>query len=68
MVEKLINNTLTSTKDFEDLYPFDSNFMIINGNDLHYIDKGKGIRYFEVIRGVKIRYVYYSVGKKYKYI
>jgi pimeloyl-ACP methyl ester carboxylesterase len=42
MVEKLINNTLTSTKGFEDLYPFESNFMNINGNDLHYIDKGKG--------------------------
>ena len=42
MVEKLINNTLTSTEGFEDLYPFESNFMNINGNDLHYIDKGKG--------------------------
>ncbi|MCK5163100.1 MAG: alpha/beta fold hydrolase [Desulfobacula sp.] len=42
MVEKLINNKLTSTKGFEDLYPFDSNFININGHDLHYIDKGKG--------------------------
>lgn len=42
MVEKIINNKLTSTKDFEDLYPFESSFMNINGHDLHYIDKGKG--------------------------
>jgi haloalkane dehalogenase len=42
MVEKIINNQLTSTKDFEDLYPFESSFMNINGHDLHYIDKGKG--------------------------
>ena len=42
MVEKHINNKLTSTKGFEDLYPFDSNFMDINGHDLHYIDKGEG--------------------------
>jgi cis-3-alkyl-4-acyloxetan-2-one decarboxylase len=42
MVEKRINDRLTSTKGFEDLYPFDSNFMNINGNDLHYVDKGEG--------------------------
>ncbi len=42
MVEKNINATLTSTKSFEELYPFDSLFMNINGHDLHYIDKGKG--------------------------
>ncbi|MCD4676721.1 MAG: alpha/beta fold hydrolase [Desulfobacula sp.] len=42
MVEKLINNKLTSTKGFEDLFAFDSNFININGHDLHYIDKGKG--------------------------
>ena len=42
MVKKLINDKLTSTKDFEDLYPFEPNFMNINGHDLHYIDKGKG--------------------------
>ncbi|MCK5696316.1 MAG: alpha/beta fold hydrolase [Desulfobacula sp.] len=42
MVEKIINDKLTSTKDFDDLYPFESRFMNINGHDLHYIDKGKG--------------------------
>ncbi|MBT7259741.1 MAG: alpha/beta fold hydrolase, partial [Desulfobacula sp.] len=42
MVEKCINNKLTSTKGFENLYPFNSNFMNINGHDLHYIDKGEG--------------------------
>ncbi|MBU8849004.1 MAG: alpha/beta fold hydrolase [Desulfobacterales bacterium] len=42
MVERLINNKLTSTKNFEVLYPFESKFMNINGHDLHYIDKGEG--------------------------
>ncbi|MCP3873848.1 MAG: alpha/beta fold hydrolase [Desulfobacteraceae bacterium] len=42
MVEKLINQKLTSTRGFEDLYPFESNFLNINGHDLHYIDKGNG--------------------------
>ncbi|WP_299983139.1 alpha/beta fold hydrolase [Desulfobacula sp.] len=42
MVERLINNKLTSTKKFEALYPFESNFMNINGHDLHYIDEGEG--------------------------
>ncbi len=42
MIEKIINNKVTSTKGFEDLYPFDSNFININGYDLHYVDQGKG--------------------------
>lgn len=42
MVEKKINGTLTSTKGFEDLFPFDSHFLDINGHALHYIDKGQG--------------------------
>jgi len=42
MVEKTFNNKLLSTKGFEDLYPFESNFIDINGHDLHYIDKGEG--------------------------
>lgn len=42
MVEKIINNKLTSTRGFEDLYPFESKFVTINGHDLHYIDKGNG--------------------------
>ena len=42
MVEKCINDKLTSTKGFENLYPFNSYFMNINGHDLHYIDKGEG--------------------------
>lgn len=42
MVERLINNKLTSTKKFEVLYPFESSFMNINGHDLHYIDRGEG--------------------------
>ena len=42
MVEKTFNNKLLSTRGFEDLYPFESNFIDINGHDLHYIDKGQG--------------------------
>ncbi len=42
MVKKKINDKLTSTKSFKELYPFDSHFMNINGHDLHYIDKGQG--------------------------
>ncbi len=42
MVEKIINNKLTSTKGFEDLYPFESNFINIDGHDLHYVDEGQG--------------------------
>ena len=42
MVEKIFNNKLLSTKSFQELYPFKSNFIDINGHDLHYIDKGKG--------------------------
>ena len=42
MVTKKINNQLTSTRDFADLYPFDSRFTQVNGHALHYVDKGKG--------------------------
>ncbi len=42
MVERCINDKLTTTKGFEHLYPFKSNFMNINGHDLHYIDEGEG--------------------------
>jgi haloalkane dehalogenase len=42
MVDRTINGKLTSTRSFESLYPFDSNFMDINGHQLHYIDQGKG--------------------------
>lgn len=42
MVEKTINNKQISTKGFENLYPFDSKFININGHDLHYIDEGRG--------------------------
>jgi cis-3-alkyl-4-acyloxetan-2-one decarboxylase len=42
MVEKIFNNKLLSTKGFEDLYPFESNFLDIQGLNLHYIDKGEG--------------------------
>ncbi len=42
MVEKLINQKQTSTESFKDLYPFESNFLTINGHDLHFIDKGEG--------------------------
>ena len=42
MVSKYFNNQLTSTKGFDDLYPFESNFLNINGHNLHYIDQGSG--------------------------
>ncbi|MFH2091210.1 MAG: alpha/beta fold hydrolase [Pseudomonadota bacterium] len=42
MVSKIFNNKLTSTDDFQDLYPFESNFLNIDGHNLHYIDHGKG--------------------------
>ncbi|MFH2058685.1 MAG: alpha/beta fold hydrolase [Pseudomonadota bacterium] len=42
MVSKYFNNQLTSTKGFDDLYPFESNFLNINGHNLHYIDQGRG--------------------------
>ncbi len=41
-MERKINNKKTSTKGFEDLYPFQSHFMKINGHHLHYIDEGRG--------------------------
>ncbi len=42
MVEKIINNKQISTREFEDIYPFNSNFAKINGHNLHYIDEGTG--------------------------
>ena len=42
MVKRIINKKQFSFKGFEDLYPFTSNFLNINGHDLHYVDQGKG--------------------------
>ena len=42
MVERIINGKRTSTEGFKELYPFKSNFTDINGNQIHYIDEGKG--------------------------
>lgn len=42
MVERIINNQRTSTRNFEDLYPFDSQFLNIGGHELHYLDHGQG--------------------------
>lgn len=42
MVERTINNCITTTKGFEDLYPFESNYLNTSGHKLHYIDKGQG--------------------------
>ncbi len=38
----MINGTLTSTRAFAELYPFESKFMDIRGHELHYIDEGQG--------------------------
>jgi cis-3-alkyl-4-acyloxetan-2-one decarboxylase len=42
MTNKIINNKTLSTKDFENLYPYEPNFFNNNGFDMHYIDKGQG--------------------------
>ncbi len=42
MINRTINQKETSTNGFEDLYPFDPNFLDINGQKLHYVDQGKG--------------------------
>lgn len=42
MVEKSINGTLTSTRAFAELYPFESKFMDVGGQALHYVDEGRG--------------------------
>ncbi len=42
MVTRIINGQVTSTKGFEDLYPFESHYARINGNQMHYVDQGKG--------------------------
>ncbi len=42
MVEKTINNQITSTSAFQSLYPFESNFTTINGHKMHYVDEGTG--------------------------
>lgn len=42
MVERIINNEITSTRSFKELYPYESNFVNVGGHNLHYIDKGEG--------------------------
>ncbi|MCP3941485.1 MAG: alpha/beta fold hydrolase [Desulfobacteraceae bacterium] len=42
MVKRIINKKQVSTEGFEDLYPFKSHFLNINGHDLHYVDQGTG--------------------------
>ena len=42
MVERIINNKVTSTRGFEKLYPYQSNYFLNNGFNMHYIDQGKG--------------------------
>ena len=37
-----------STKGFQDLYPFESHFLNINGHKLHYVDQGNGAPVFMV--------------------
>ena len=48
MVKRIINNRQISTKGFQDLYPFGSHYLNINGHDLHYVDEGKGAPLFMV--------------------
>ncbi|MCG8635188.1 MAG: alpha/beta fold hydrolase [Desulfobacterales bacterium] len=42
MINRRINDKETSTTGFEDLYPFEANFLDINGHKLHYVDQGEG--------------------------
>ncbi len=42
MVDRVINGTLTGTRDFQDLYPFTSRFMPVQGYVMHYLDEGRG--------------------------
>ncbi len=42
MVERVINGKKTSTRGFENLYPFEPRFLNVQGHALHYIDQGKG--------------------------
>jgi len=48
MVKRIINEKQMSTKGFQDLYPFESHFLDINGHKLHYVDQGKGAPVFMV--------------------
>ena len=42
MVTRIINGQRTSTTGFERLYPFKPHYARINGNQMHYVDQGKG--------------------------
>jgi pimeloyl-ACP methyl ester carboxylesterase len=42
MVKRRINNKELSTRGFQDLYPFESHFLNIQGHNLHYVDQGTG--------------------------
>ncbi len=42
MVKRIINQKATSTKGFEELYPFEPNFLSIGHNKMHYVDQGEG--------------------------
>lgn len=42
MVKKTINNKITSTIGFENLYPYKTRYFNNNGFNMHYVDKGKG--------------------------
>lgn len=42
MVTRTINGKATSTNGFETLYSFESQYADLNGNQMHYVDQGKG--------------------------
>lgn len=42
MVDRIINGKPVSLEGFQDLYPFDSQFIKIRGHRLHYVDQGSG--------------------------
>ena len=43
MVRRIINGKETSTKGFEDLYPFESKALNIGGHEMRYVDQGEGM-------------------------
>ncbi len=42
MVARMINGKAVSRKGFEDIYPFESHVMTVNGHQMHYVDEGEG--------------------------
>ncbi|MCP4020243.1 MAG: alpha/beta fold hydrolase [Desulfobacteraceae bacterium] len=42
MVERIINGKRTATDGFQEIYPFESRFLMVHGHKMHYLDQGNG--------------------------